>query len=272
MKTINPGFYKDLSIEDYHSSNGISKSGIMKVARSPLHYWHHYLNPEKEPETRGEHLLLGDVVHTMLMEPHKFDERFCLAPKVDKRTKEGKETWAEFESTIGNKDALREDVYTEAFKMFESANKNKEFMSLIEGGTFESSIYFNESDHGVLCKSRPDILFDGFVSDIKTTKDASPESFARDCIKFGYDVQFAMCQMAVFQQFGKMIKDFFILVVEKEFPYNTGIYLMSDEMIHYGRKRFIDNIKIFKRCAEGNEWPSYGLRTLELPNWLKKYP
>lgn len=269
MKEIKPGFYKDLSIDDYHSSNGISKSGIMKISKSPIHYWHEYLNENKPEKTRSNDFIIGDMVHTKLMEPEKFEDRFCIAPICDRRTKKGKDEWENLLSSKGNKEICTFDMSYQANCMEESAKNNNEFISLIDGGMYESSIYWNDIETGVLCKSRPDILGFDYVADIKTTKDISPDSFARDCITYGYDIQAAMWQMAIHANFGNMVKSFFILAIEKDPPYATAVYLLSDDMIHHGRKRFQENLKIYKECLDKNEWHSIKPQILELPRWLK---
>lgn len=269
MIKIEPGFYKDLSIDDYHKSEGISKSGLMKIAKSPKHYWHEYLNDDKRQVKRSDDFIIGDMLHTKLLEPEKLEERFCLAPLTDRRTKQGKEDYAQFLIESEGKTPCNMEMSYQVNCMEESARNNNEFMALIEGGTFESSIFFEDVETGVMLKSRPDILFDSHVADLKTTRDASPESFQRDIITYGYDVQFALMQNSIYAQFGKMIKEFFILAVEKQEPHCTAVYLMSDDIIHYGRKRLREYLSIYKDCLDKNEWGGIKPQILELPKWLK---
>lgn len=270
MKKIECGYYTDLSIEDYHNSEGLSKSGIAKILKSPRHYWHEYFNPDKETKKRSDDFVIGDMVHTKLLEPDKLEERFCLSPLTDRRTKQGKEDYADFLMESAGKTPCTMEMSCQVNCMEESAKSNKEFMSLIEGGAFESSIYFKDVETDLLLKSRPDILFDSHVADLKTTRDASPESFQRDCIAYGYDIQFALMQQATYAQFGKMIKEFFILCIEKEPPYATAVYLMSDDMIHYGRKRLREGLKKYNEIKDMKiQEITYDTKVLELPAWCK---
>ena len=266
---MNVGIYNDLSIEEYHSSAGISKSGLMKIAKSPLHYWHEYLNEENQGATRSKDLIIGDMVHTKILEPEKFEDRFCLAPLCDRRTNKGKEEYAQFLIDSAGKSICDFDMSYQVNCMEESFLKNKEAMSILNNASFETSIYWNDFETDLLCKSRPDILGKNYVADLKTSRDISHDSFARDCIAYGYDVQAAMWQMAVHSQTGEMIKDFIFLVIEKTEPFATAIYIMSDEMVHYGRERFRKYLNIYKECLEENEWGGIKPQILELPRWCK---
>lgn len=53
MKTYNPGIY-EIENEDYHNSNGLSRSALLTFRKSPLHYWDEYKNENKKEEKRFE--------------------------------------------------------------------------------------------------------------------------------------------------------------------------------------------------------------------------
>lgn len=265
---IEPGYYTDLSIEDYHNSEGLSKSGIAKLLKSPRHYWHEYLNPNKPTKKRSDDFIIGDMLHTKLLEPEKLEERFCLAPLTDRRTKQGKQDYAQFLIESEGKTPCTMEMSYQVNCMEQSARSNKEFMSLVEDSFYEHSMYAIDPETGVSIKSRPDIIGKGYIADIKTSRDISKESFTRDTLKFGYDMQFSIAQLCYFLIHGEMIKNFFILAIEKEEPFLTNVYLLSDEFIHYGRKKMIDGLKIYKDCVEKNKWESEP-ETLFLPSWIK---
>ncbi len=83
----------DMPFSDYLALDRISAHGIQKVGRSPLHY-----RAERDaPMTPSDAMKLGTAVHTGLLEPELWDSVLC-APKVDRRTKAGKEAWAAFQA------------------------------------------------------------------------------------------------------------------------------------------------------------------------------
>lgn len=49
-KKVFPVGMHDISNEDYHSSAGISKSGIALLKDETFYYWGTYLNPKKPPQ------------------------------------------------------------------------------------------------------------------------------------------------------------------------------------------------------------------------------
>ncbi|WP_063657799.1 hypothetical protein [Candidatus Arsenophonus triatominarum] len=52
----------------------------------------------QEGKTRA--FLIGDAVHTAILEPEKFPLRYVSAPELDLRTKDGKKTLSDFEKKI----------------------------------------------------------------------------------------------------------------------------------------------------------------------------
>ena len=79
--------------KEYRQHEGISRSQLWKIRESPEKFKYAMEHPE-EPTPA---LLFGQMVHKLVLEPDTFDEEFIVAPEVDKRTKEGKAAWAQFE-------------------------------------------------------------------------------------------------------------------------------------------------------------------------------
>ena len=73
-------FQKYLDLPEYmHSSD-------LKLLQQSVNHW---LSKRDYPETKA--LLLGSLGHTMILEMDKLTERYLVMPKVDARTKAGKE-------------------------------------------------------------------------------------------------------------------------------------------------------------------------------------
>jgi hypothetical protein len=62
---MTPGIY-DIENEDYHNSEGLSRSALMKFKISPLHYWSEYKKEGRKKETNTPALILGNAVHTYI--------------------------------------------------------------------------------------------------------------------------------------------------------------------------------------------------------------
>ena len=82
-----PGIY-DISNEEYHASEGLSRSAIMELRRSPEHYYAKYVLNKKSEAT--DSMIIGNAVHSFILEPNKFSDEFAIMPNIDGRTTEGK--------------------------------------------------------------------------------------------------------------------------------------------------------------------------------------
>lgn len=85
---MKPGIYFDISNEDYHAGDGVSKSQLDMVAKNPaLLKW---VQAAPEDEEKKSALDMGTALHCLLLEHGEFDKRFIVSPKFDRRTKQGK--------------------------------------------------------------------------------------------------------------------------------------------------------------------------------------
>ena len=98
--SIIPGKHRNLPRAEYDKIDAINYS-ILKVGieRSMAHLkWErdHPTEPTKD-------LIFGNACHLACWEPARFLEEVVAAPKVDRRTKDGKEEWANFLSASEGK-------------------------------------------------------------------------------------------------------------------------------------------------------------------------
>ena len=81
---MKPGIYFDISNEDYHAGDGVSKSQLDMVAMSPaLLKWQKSAPVDTE---KLKALDMGTALHCLLLEPDEFDKRFIVAPAFNRRT------------------------------------------------------------------------------------------------------------------------------------------------------------------------------------------
>ncbi|EKQ8000884.1 RecE family exodeoxyribonuclease [Raoultella ornithinolytica] len=76
-----PGRYEGLPNELYHAANGISSTQI-KDARISLMYFHARHVAKTIARESTDALTFGSLVHTLALEPDKFDEEFAVFPGV----------------------------------------------------------------------------------------------------------------------------------------------------------------------------------------------
>jgi hypothetical protein len=266
---MKPGIY-DITNEEYHASEGISNSGIRLFKRSPLHFWDCYLNLEKPVYKQTAEQIFGSAVHTFLLEPQLFNKQYVVAPVIEnKQRNPGKKEWEEFKKN--NQD--RNILLPEDMKVIEAialaVEKHPIARNIIKSGDIEKSFYWIDEETGLLCKSRPDILGQVYIGDLKTTVSAAERAFMHSIYKYGYHRQAAMALDAVYYTTGNKIDSFINIPVEKERPYAVATYLLDEMAIEQGRLEYRETLKKMKECFETNHWPGYGesIQPINLPSY-----
>lgn len=263
---IKPGIYPDVPINEYHSSEGVSNSGIKLLLECPKKYQHHYLSGEsKNISTKA--MVEGNQFHTYILEPEKFKDQYFISEKMIRRGKK----WDEVVENSEQKEIIFTDRLAELEKMKASLMSFNRAGALLSGGVAEVSIYWEDQDTGVMCKSRPDYLNvdKKFITDLKTTEDASPSGFARSVSKYNYYVQAAMMFDGFKAVTGEDLMGVFNFAIEKSPPYCSGVYLIDEQAIEIGREVYKNGLRVFAEHRECDHWPSYSddIEEVSLPAW-----
>ena len=265
-KSYSPGIY-DISNDEYHNSNGISRSGLMLFRKSPLHYWHRYLNDLREFEKQSEAMIFGSALHTAILEPIEFEKRYYILEPCDKRTKIGKESWERQNILAGKREILTESQYKQILAIETSVSTNKNADNLIKGAKYEQSLFWIDKDTNVTCKAKPDARHQNMIVDLKTTNDASYSAFQRSIVEYGYHLQAAFLREASRNVLPNEINNFIFLCVEKDAPHATAIYIIDEKSIDQGERELKKYLSLYKQCLDSNEWNSYNIQEISLPSW-----
>ena len=277
MKMENVGLL-DIPADQYHAHPAVGHSGLVRIMRSPAHYQEYVSNPP-EPTPAMQ---LGAAFHTALLEPERFDQTFVVAPKFDRRTKEGKAAAEAWEAENAGKTALTVDQMAAIEKMVASVRSHVGAANLLVSGVPEMSGFWTDPDTGIPCKCRPDwvVTMEGrqdwitAIVDIKTCRDASADGFARAIATLGYDVQAALYQDGIKAVTGRAVP-FYFVAVETEPPFAVAAYKASDEVIEIGRAKYRAALQLLKWCRDNDQWPSYQpngeIETINLPRWAANF-
>ena len=271
---MKPGIYAGITNADYHGGPGVSKSGLDLIARSPLHYWARYLDPQRTPTEPTPSMRLGTAIHTAVLEPGEFGRRYHVAPVVDRRTKDGKAEWqlaldhaeAAGAELISNDDAITCMRIADVVRSHPTARK------VFGSGQAELSVYWQDRETGLLCKCRPDWLAMPLIVDLKSTEDASGESFQRSAWNWRYWVQAAWYMDGVQQATGQRVDAFVFGAFEKVPPYACAFYYADQAMIDMGRQEYRRLLRTLADCMSSDKWPGYetDVRPLGVPLWALK--
>lgn len=278
----------DETNDEYHGSVGsVSKSHLDVIAAgSPRHYWHKYLNPNRETEEPTPALILGQAIHSAILEPHLFTSEFAAVPEdAPKRptstqlkaknpsleTTEAIQWWAEFNKAAEGKTVLTADNFRICMDIRDAVHSHPVASGLICDGKAEQSVYAVDGETGETVKCRIDYLTADMIIDLKSTEDASPAAFGKSAAKYRYPVQQAWYQDVLDSAFGEHPPYWIFLAVEKTPPYAIGIYYLEPEDVTRGRIAARRDLLTIASCRRANAWPDYGTdaRPLPIPGWAK---
>lgn len=260
----------DQDIDEYHGGEGISKTGLDRIARSPAHFYASTLDPSRPPERDRAGQLEGQLAHCAILEPAEFDKRYIVGPDVSRNTK----AWKEFLESAGDRIAIKPDQYEVAMRQAESVRRLPDIAEALAAGDPEVSAYWTDPRTSVLCRCRPDWVHpvgeDAVILlDVKTYSDASPEEFARQCARKAYHKQAAYYSDGYAAASGKRVLAFIFIAVETDWPYAAGATMLDDQAIEQGRIEYRRNLETYAQCLKTGQWPGYstGIETVSLPRW-----
>lgn len=258
--------------EQYHRGPGVSKSHLDTIAgASPRHYWHKYLNPDREPEEPTPAKVLGSAIHSIILEPDLFTTDFVANPGIERRSNAGKAEYAAFIAENAGKTILTDEQMQQCLAVRDAVHLHPVAAGLLTGGHAEQSFYAIDSETGELIKCRTDYLVGDMIVDVKSTDDASPTGFGKSAANFRYPLQVAWYHGVLDAAFGEHPPHWVFLAVEKDPPYALGIYFTEPADVQRARvaaRR--DFLRIVEHKRSG-QWPDYGIEALPLtlPTWWR---
>lgn len=261
------GIYDGISATDYRSKiQAVSNSYLSRLDRCPA--------AAKVPQADSPAFAFGSAFHTLVLEEMKFGDEFAVYPSYDKRTKEGKERFAEFQGNAEGKEIIMEADYETLLEMRTAVYSHPFAKQILAEGISEQTVIFTEPTSNIRCKCRPDRVPSnggGVIIDLKTTTDASEYGFGRSMVKYNYCNQAAFYVDGYNSATGADVDAFIFVAVEKTAPYRVATYLIDGDFLQYGRENYQALLSIEAICREKNHWPNYlsgELETIFKPGYL----
>jgi hypothetical protein len=261
------GFYKQLSMSEYLSAEGLSKSGLSNLAISPAHYKARLL----EPVTfKGADI--GTAVHLLVLEPESA-ERKLFTPPGDVLGKNGSKATNAYKEWAAAQDSdaiiLSRDDFEAAHYMRDAIIAHPAASELLSGGNPEVSMLWTDGN-GIRRKCRPDYLNGNYI-DIKTARSAKPEVFGKQAYDLHYHWSAAWTIEIGWGLNAGIVKYYFV-VVEKETPWAVSVFETPQNLIDLAREEIAPIYATYRACVEYDTWPGYGddVQQLEFPRWVFK--
>ena len=267
----------EVSNAEYRKMEGLSSSDIKTMMKSFATWKYFKDHPEEDNDTPS--LRFGRACHKFMLEPYDFGNEYAVVPKVDGRTKEGKEAKKEFLKQAEGKELVDEETYDKLVDMRDMLYKTPYVKNLING-EHEKSFFWTDEATGIKCKCRPD-SFGKFgkhniIIDYKTTENAETSAFMRSALKYNYDVQAAHYTAGLEAIYGKDYQ-FIFIAQETKPPYLVNVLQADSYFMENGREVRGVMLETYKKCLELGEYPAYmGFKDdktffneLSVPNWIK---
>lgn len=259
MTATPPMLVRDLDEYTYHSDQATLSASGAKV-----------LLGKRPPSPDGDALIFGRLVHVVILEPHKLDAYAVLNPDEIGLTVKGERSenptatraWkdAVFAAKRNNLTVISPKMFAAAEALSAAIQKHPEAGRLLAAATDHEISAYAEHPSGARVRARFDLVCPGAVVDIKTTRDADPETFGRSMNAFMYHVS-AANYLDIARANGIDVDRFDLICVEKEATpggeYRVSVLEIHEDAIEKGRELMAE------ACAR---WLANGKR-IDLPNY-----
>lgn len=256
-ETFPPGFYQDIPFGDYLADTALNNSGLKIFSQSPAKFA--YWRDNQKPGTPTQ--IEGSALHCAILQPELFEKSFgkTAAPR---KGSAGRIRWDEANPTaIPLTPGQWDKVHGMAGAFWDTpCIVAKE---LLEEGTPEISIWFDDPVTGLRCKIRPDFLRDdNIIIDVKSTKDGSPKGFYWEIKQWGYNYQIAFYRTGINLAYAaaevqRKMTTFIIIAVENFPPYEVAAYMIPGDMVEEAQQQIDVSLKKYADCLATDTWPGY---------------
>jgi len=259
----------NMTSDDYHSHPAISNSNRAAARQSGRHYFDQKEGP---PRASTAPFNLGTLLHATALPGENVDQIAVRMPEgLKKTTKEGKA----FISTNEGKIIVNAADAFAIDQMMLSMLEHPFSASLIKGdlpGKSEQSFFAVDPETELELKCRPDFILDDYswIIDLKSTLDASPKGFQRSLTNYRYFVQAAWYLDVVEMETGRRPEAFVFVAVEKQRPFNVGVYCADEQMIQVGKQHAREDLMNIAKWKNTGVYPGYSNRAemISLPKWM----
>lgn len=262
--------------QEYNQAEGVRRSDLWKMEDSPEKFKYFSEHPAEQTPA----MAFGAGIHKAILEPDTFEDEFAVAPRADKRTKEGKAVWEAFMAENAGKTLLPcadVDVMREMVVALEQCPLAKKLMW--GKGENETPFFWTDKETGEKCKVKLDrfVKFNRrwYVIDYKTATCAETNKFNSSIWKFGYHLQAAMYTEGV--RISKKLRKrpgFLFVVQEKNPPYSVNVVEVSEEVMAAGNAKFHQLLEKYHACRVIDQWPGYLTDNVPndafVPTWMQE--
>lgn len=259
----------NLPREKYDRISRVHWSTLKLLGKSPAHYLAAITEGTKDSAPKK----VGRGTHLAVIEPERFRSECVLWDGGRRASKK----WDAFVTEHAHREILTETEWAQCMSLQRAVRGNKVASKYLEGGKGEVSVLWEHSSlpiggipgFTVELKGRLDFISNaGVLVDLKTTRDASPEGFGRECFKYRYHTQAALYRDGYFAATGEWLP-YYLVAAETTAPFVVQVYRVPERLLAIGREEYVNLLSRLELCRSESHWPGYfdGEGELELPRW-----
>ena len=247
----------NLTHSNYYNDKDYVSNSILNYLSNNSPEYCRYMMDNPQPATSA--MKFGSALHMNVLQPEEFNKHYAIAPKFDKRTKQGKQDAAEFANNNMFKTVLSGKDYDLIEMLTLKLMKDSDAKTLLTNGLKEHIIAWHNEEYDIKCRGMLDVYRpdQNIIVDLKTTQDSSYNAFASSVRKFKYYKQAAFYMDAVRAQ------EFYIVAIEKNPPFSINIIELGEDLLDRGREMYNRELEIYKYCMDNDYWPSEGFDYLD---------
>lgn len=243
----------------FADTDALSASGAKVLLRNPARFrWE-----QDNPRPSSDAMDLGSIAHHLIL--HR-GGKTLVVDAYDWRAKANQQ--ARKDARAKGIVCIHRGELLAASKMARAVRTHPTARAIFSDGTPEASMWWTDPDTGARCRGRVDWLRDGWVIDLKTARDASPEGFAKAAANYGYRESLAHYAKGVRVLTGQAPR-VGVVVVETDAPHFVAFYEITPDDLTWGEERMTEAQRLWLDCLAADDWPGYSpdLIPLDFPAW-----
>lgn len=266
MIVTGPGFYPDLSNEDYQRDTqltpelgrSLSSSGVKRILTLPARFDYERQHG-RAPKDAFD---LGSTAHAIILrngDVHVVDA-YDWRAKADQATKKA--------LRADGKVVVHRGEFAQAAAMAQSVRRHPLASAILSRGRAEVSYYWTDAQTGITCRARADWLREGTaadcIADVKTCQDASEDGFGKTIANFGYDLSVAHYVDGYEALTGRRLP-LYLIAVETAVPHFVQVHEIPADWLADALDRVRDARARYAECESAGEFPGYAAEQIVTP-------
>lgn len=243
------GVFVDVPIEDYHAAtHAIDKPGLDLIHQSPLHYWAHFLDPQRLPEQpAADRLLVSALAYLLGAGEKAFEKRYAIL-----------DADADLAGSAGSRILIDPAEWTRILRMHDDLVDHPVGEVLFQKGSAEDSFVARDPRTGLLRKARTNWrTATGSIVALYPCRDASLAAFRRAVATERLHVQAAFDADTVEAATKEKPPEFIFAAVEVEAPHACAFYILDGRATRDGRLEAERDFRTYAECMANKSWPGY---------------